>query len=297
MNLFAQQCKMTREEYIKKFSPLAVEEMKKNGIPASITIAQALHESEDGNSTLATLANNHFGIKCTSDWKGKTFLKNDDRPDECFRKYESAGDSYHDHSEFLKRDRYAKLLRTDIRDYKAWAKGLKESGYATNPRYPDILIRIIEENHLDTFDAENVHIAENIVIKSQNDKSPKPSVNDAYYIKTEKRQVFSRNDIRYIIAREGDTFESLTKEFDMWKWQLPKYNDEPKDFQIKQGQVIYLQPKRNKAENGKEYHVFETGDTMYDISQLYGIKLSVLYKINNLKPDAEPASGQKLKLR
>lgn len=146
--------KYTAEQYIERFRDIAIEEMKKNGIPASITLAQGLLESASGNSTLAREANNHFGIKCTSAWSGPTMLKDDDAKDECFRVYSSPEESYRDHSEFLKRKHYAFLFELDRNDYTGWAKGLKQAGYATNPKYPELLINLIERYHLDQYDRE-----------------------------------------------------------------------------------------------------------------------------------------------
>ena len=287
---------MSREQYITEYSGRAVDEMKRTGIPASITLAQALHESENGNSILATLANNHFGIKCTGDWKGMSYNKDDDSKNECFRKYNNSYESYFDHSEFLKRDRYAKLFILDRTDYKAWAKGLKEAGYATNPKYPEILIKIIEENQLYRFDQSTVTANEliNYAIK----KSDKITTQDpkTFTISISKREVLNRNGIDYIIAREGDTFEKITREFDMWKWQLPKYNDMPANSPLEKGQIIYLQPKHRNPENGVKYHFFKEGETLWQISQLYGIKLKRLYSINNLKDDSLLQAGQKLRL-
>jgi flagellum-specific peptidoglycan hydrolase FlgJ len=144
----------TSLEYIEQFKRIAIEEMLKSGIPASITLAQGLLESASGNSTLATQANNHFGIKCNVDWTGPTILKDDDAAGECFRVYESAEQSYRDHSEFLKRTRYSSLFQLDINDYRGWAIGLKKAGYATNPKYADLLIDLIERYQLDQYDRE-----------------------------------------------------------------------------------------------------------------------------------------------
>ena len=145
--------KVTVAEYIDLYTDLAIKEMKNYHIPASITLAQGILESENGNSPLAIEANNHFGIKCHQEWTGKTYNHDDDIKNECFRKYTKAEDSFRDHSEFLTtRDRYKPLFDLDITDYKGWAYGLKQAGYATNPRYPEILIRIIEENGLAELD-------------------------------------------------------------------------------------------------------------------------------------------------
>lgn len=296
LHVFSQDQKMTREQYILKYKGLAIDEMKRTGIPASIILAQALHESENGNSTLATLANNHFGIKCTSDWKGMSFNKDDDQKNECFRKYSTCEESFFDHSEFLKRDRYKKLFNLEHTDYKGWAKGLKEAGYATNPKYPEVLVKIIEENQLYRYDQDTEYSAQSRTLRSP-EKNIKPAETETYTISIEKRKVFTLNGVEYIIAREGDTFEKLSSELDMWQWQLPKYNDMSKSDRIYKGQVIYLQPKRRNAETGNQFHIVKEGESMWLISQLYGIKLNKLYLKNNLKPGTDPQPGQKLLLR
>lgn len=144
--------KITTEEYIAMYKKIARKEMKKHGIPASITLAQGILESGSGNSELARKARNHFGIKCTADWNGKTYHVDDDKPNECFRRYKHVETSFHDHSEFLKRKRYSSLFDLDRDDYEGWAKGLKKAGYATNPKYPQLLINLIEKHKLYKYD-------------------------------------------------------------------------------------------------------------------------------------------------
>ena len=143
---------ISTETYIEQYKDIAMKHMHKYGIPASITLAQAILESNSGNSELAKVAKNHFGIKCTNGWKGMTYLKDDDKKDECFRMYDDERDSFRDHVEFLKRDRYAKLFSLKSKDYKGWAKGLKKCGYATNPHYPELLIGLIERYKLNQYD-------------------------------------------------------------------------------------------------------------------------------------------------
>jgi LysM repeat protein len=280
--------KITRAEYIDIYKDLAMKEMEHSGIPASITLAQGILESGDGNSRLARKSNNHFGIKC-HDWDGKSVRHDDDARNECFRKYKSVDESYHDHSEFLMtRDRYAFLFELGQDDYKSWAKGLKKAGYATSPTYAEALIRLIEENELYKFDQE-------VIARAGGSIKGK-----AEYDKTEYaggRKVFYNNRVKYVLAREGDDFPSLSEELDVFNWQLPKYNDLPGDNVFSEGQKVYLQPKRNKAEAGHKIHVVSEGETLHSISQLYAMKLEKLAYRNNLDPSVELASGQELLLR
>ena len=283
--------KMTRQEYINEYALVAIKEMKISGVPASITLAQGILESGDGNSWLAKKAKNHFGIKCHGEWEGKKVFKDDDEKNECFRSYPSVFDSYRDHSEFLKtRSRYAFLFELKTTDYKGWAKGLKKAGYATNPQYATLLIRIIEENQLYRFDTGSV---ETIAIKPATSISPDETEKVIHF--AANRKVFSRNRIKYIIANAGDTYMKITNDLDMMPWQILKYNDLEKTDEIKAGDIIYLQPKRKKAK--KDHHIVEAGETMRTISQKYGIKLKSLYCKNRMKPGSEPAAGQKLWLR
>ncbi|MBN2349726.1 MAG: glucosaminidase domain-containing protein [Bacteroidales bacterium] len=282
--------KISREEYILKYKDLAIEEMQRTGIPASITLAQGMLESGNGNSRLAQKANNHFGIKC-HDWEGRKIHHHDDARNECFRKYKSAEESYRDHSDFLTgRSRYASLFDLDVHDYKGWAKGLKKAGYATSNTYADALIKLIEENKLYELD-QGVYFAD----KKKRDRT---SGKDFLQISAvSDREVFLRNRIKYIYAKEGDTFENIAGEFDMLFWQLPKYNELAESSNLMQGQIIYLQPKRNKAEAGNQVHIVKEGETFYDIAQWYGIKLEKLLEKNLLDENSLPVPGQTLQLR
>jgi LysM repeat protein len=282
--------KMTRQEYIKAYKDLAIIEMQRSGIPASITMAQACLESGDGNGALARKANNHFGIKCHDDWNGKTIHHDDDEKHECFRKYKTVYDSYHDHSDYLmSQSRYDFLFELDPEDYRGWAKGLKKAGYATDPSYAQALIKIIEENALFNLDREVV---------AEQTKAPqhKKDLTDANKVNL-GRTVFERNRIRYICARKGDSFETLTAELGKLPWELPRYNDLPVSAKIDSGQVIFIQPKRNSAAPGYKTHTVRQGETMYSISQTYGIKLEKLYEKNRLEWNSEPPPGTILQLR
>jgi LysM repeat protein len=285
--LFAQPAehKMTAEQYIAKFKEDAIKEMLINGVPASITLSQGMLESGNGNSDLAVYANNHFGIKCHKGWEGPSFIKDDDAKDECFRKYPSVFDSYTDHSQFLKsRPRYSFLFELKRTDYKGWAKGLKEAGYATDPNYTKRLLEIIENHKLYAYD--NVE--------------GMPSINTLAEPKThpetiEAREIFRFRMIKYIIVKPGDSFYKIAKDTDKDLWQLYKFNDLDPNEKLIAGQKLYLQPKRNKAK--EPVHTVKKGETMKSISQLHGIKLKKLYKKNHLKKGEEPKVGDKLYLR
>ncbi len=275
-----------RLEYFKEYYNLAIEEMIRSGVPASITLAQGALESGDGNSRLARRGNNHFGIKCHGDWTGGTIRHNDDRRHECFRKYKSVEDSYRDHSDFLSTgQRYAFLFELDPTDYEAWAKGLKQAGYATSRDYANSLIRIIEDYNLQEYDLIALNKA--------------PSRAPSYYASASsvQRQILENNRVKYIITREGDSFQSLSAELDKLDWELPRYNNlKPLD-SLEPGRIIYLQPKRNKAAMGNRSHTIKDGETMYDISQTYAVKLERLYDLNNIPYGTEPDTGTVLQLR
>lgn len=288
-NLVAQPAerRISRSEYIEKYKDDAIQEMHHSGVPASITLAQGILESGDGNSPLALYANNHFGIKCHSSWKGETFIMDDDEKNECFRKYNSAYESFKDHSEFLtSRSRYASLFELNITDYKGWAKGLKAAGYATNPKYADLLIALIEKHELYRFDN---------YAKVPSKQLAKNKTSSVLAESQSKRIVKLRNNIKYTFVSDGDDVASIAADFDMNTWQIYKYNDLNKSDKLKSGEIIYLQPKRNKAT--EEFHTVKSGETMREIAQMHGIKLKQLYKKNNLIVGTQPQAGQKLSLR
>lgn len=267
------------EDYIKKYRELAVDEMKKYHIPASITLAQGLLESGAGQSTLARKSNNHFGIKCGSDWNGKTVRHDDDARGECFRAYKHPKQSYEDHSKFLAgRPRYASLFKLKITDYKGWARGLKRAGYATNPRYADQLIDIIELYDLDKYDKKG-----GLKWMKEN---PNP------------HQPYIANELLYIIVWAGDSWKSISKEFDISQKKLRKYNDLYKGYALQVGDIIYLEEKNKRADKEHIIHVLRAGESMHGISQKYGIRLKNLYKLNKMDAeDPSPEVGTILRLR
>jgi len=293
------------QDYIDQYKELAMREMNRTGVPASITLAQGMIESDYGRSRLAREANNHFGIKCHSDWKGPTITHHDDKRNECFRKYRKPDESFTDHSDFLKTgSRYAFLFDLKQDDYKGWARGLKKAGYATNPDYANMLIRKIEELGLYNFDSGNILAPKKATpgpVMPEPELSVKLPANDnkgdSPLIATRVQRIKENNRIQYIIVKAGETKESIEMEFSLLKWELSKYNEIDNDFTPVPGQMLYLQPKREKAEPGKEYHIVKEGDTMYVVSQQYGIKLKNLYELNRMNSGAEPVAGTRLWLR
>ncbi|MFI3261662.1 MAG: glucosaminidase domain-containing protein [Rikenellaceae bacterium] len=405
---YAQQ--MTSEQYIAKYKTLAIESMIKYDIPASIKLAQGLVESASGNSRLATSANNHFGIKCKSHWQGETISHNDDAVGECFRKYASAQDSYIDHSEFLKgSERYDFLFNYDILDYESWAKGLSRAGYATNPKYPLLLIKAIEDYELYLVDDEaldlkdeylaakektsvepetvkktpekipaviksvpiektvpEAHSKESKKTKRKKEKvkktkesgvsqilktssgsltsvsipvkanisssttssssssskggfmsksifnsgsvvelynrlydGPKFDVNGYVLVKTSPRKVYKSNNVLFVIAKDNDTFETIGNSLNMSAVRILGYNDIAKESNIRitEGSVVYISVKGSKSKNGYSIHTVKKGDTIHSVSQIYGVKMANLIKINGYSENYELTPGQRVKLK
>ena len=268
---------MTREEYINKYQKSAINQMKKYKIPASITLAQGILESNNGNSRLATKANNHFGIKCHSSWNGKKIYADDDKKNECFRSYKNVASSFEDHSLFLtKYDRYKFLFDYKLTDYKSWAKGLKKAGYATNKKYADILIKIIEENKLYKFDN----------FKKSNSN----------YSNKKRRNIYLHsNRIKYVKAKNDESLLDISNELDIRLWQLYRYNDIDKDYVLTEKEILFIQPKRNKSRTYT--HIVKEGETLRTISQNYGVKIKKLKKRNKFVMNSPIKSGDKLRLR
>lgn len=277
--------KISALEYIEKYKKDAVIDMLKSGVPASITLAQGMLESGNGNSPLAIEARNHFGIKCHKDWQGDTYTQDDDAKNECFRKYKSVLESFDDHSTFLKtRTRYAFLFEMERSNYKGWAEGLKRAGYATNPFYPQLLIKIIEEHQLYELDKsdkpENLKTNRKIIAQK-----PSPSVKD----------IALNNNVQYITVGKGESVLFICQKYNLDLWQVYKYNDIDKNANITEGQRLYIKPKRRRG--AADYHLVKNDETMHSISQVYGIKLKLLYRKNRMEPGTEAEVGQKLWLR
>ena len=274
--------------YIAQYKDLAIEEMRQNHIPASITLAQGLIESAAGQSKLATQANNHFGIKC-HDWQGRSITADDDALAECFRAYDNPRQSFKDHSLFLRNNgRYARLFQLAPDDYRGWAYGLKNCGYATNPLYGDKLIEIIELYQLYQYDnarsydryMANIYDAQNRAVV------PQPHIVRMY------------NKNYYIVAREGDTFKLIAKEAGVSWRKLARYNEIDRHARLHEGDIIYLEKKQKHAIKAFKHvpHIVKAGESMYTIAQMYGIRIKNLYKMNRMKPEDGIRVGQSLRV-
>lgn len=270
------------EAYINRYKDIAMREMNDYGIPASITLAQGILESGVGKSELAVKANNHFGIKCHNDWDGEKVYHDDDKRNECFRKYDRAEQSFVDHSLFLKnRARYSFLFELDKTDYKGWAKGLKQAGYATDPNYAKRLIALIEDNNLHRFDKEAY------VTTNQASKTP-----------AKQKAMKNESGLKYVIVQKGESYYTIAKAHKKPFSSICRYNDvDRKTRQPEEGEVVYLQRKKKTVEKGVGYHVIQKGESMHQISQQYGIRLHALYDLNNMAYDQKAVEGKRLKLR
>ena len=290
--------------YIDKYKDLAMEQQQKYKIPASITLAQGLLESGAGRSRLATEANNHFGIKTPGGWTGPYILVDDDRPKEKFRKYRSVRESYEDHSLFLLKPRYQVLFTYKTTDYKSWAKGLKSCGYATSPVYAQSLIRIIEMYSLHQFDTRKPgkYSEETLPTPSNtyNARGKEGAISRKYLKRLSrnkikeskippffrKHAVYYNNDNYFIVVQAGDDLATISQATGISIENLLEYNELDLDYTLTIGDILYLRTKKKKAAEEYKYkpHVVQPGQSMYDISQMYGLRLKYLYKLNNLKP-------------
>jgi hypothetical protein len=277
--------------YIDKYKGWAIEQMNQYGIPASITLAQGLLESNAGRSTLATQANNHFGIKVGSSWTGPYVLRDDDARNEKFRKYKSARESYVDHSKFLQGKRYQGLYKLGKTDYKGWARGLKAAGYATNPNYADALIRTIEMYNLNQFDTGKYRSS------AKNTTAASATTTSEFW---QRHTVYKGNKNYFIIVEVGDDMATISKETGISLRKLYKYNDLPLDYAPTAGDIIYMEKKRNCA--SREFrknpiHIVEANQSLHDIAQLYGIRLESLCKLNKWEEPKAVEVGEILRIR
>ena len=292
--------RMTTEEYIAQYKDVAIKKMREYKIPASITLAQGILESGSGNSRLAHKAKNHFGIKCHKEWHGKKFYMDDDEKHECFRKYPKAADSYRDHSKFLtQRGRYTFLFQYDITDYKKWAYGLKKAGYATNPKYPQLLIKIIEKYHLDQYDKEALGKQKKKKKVKTHEESAIPTVAAFKHVGNSPtgRKIFINNKRKLILVRQGDTYQKIAAEFEIYTWQLYKYNEVSRKHKIVTGEIVYLEKKKARAGKKYKYHHIRQGESLHDVAQLYGMRLSKLLKMNNLPKGISVPVGTEVRVR
>lgn len=278
------------QNYFNKYKNIAIREMQRYGIPASITLAQGVLESAAGNSRLATVANNHFGIKC-HDWTGPTIAQDDDEQGECFRVYGSAIESYEDHSKFLRgRKRYNSLFQLAITDYRGWAHGLKQAGYATNPVYANSLIDIIELYRLYEYDTMKPNKNDDFV--------PNNNITRKEDIDMRTRQFRAFNDNCYLTAHAGETYENIAREIGIKAHKLAKYNEQPEDSRLNEGEIVWLRKKKHHVpENfNKQYHTAKSNESLYDIAQLYGVRLKNIIKANKKIAKRGLKAGDKVKL-
>lgn len=334
LNALQKQEKSPQVTYIEQFAGLAVEEMYRSGVPASITLAQGLLESRYGLSELAVKGNNHFGIKCHNNWKGGKVYHDDDLKGECFRKYDSPEESFRDHSDFLRyRDRYSFLFELEVTDYKGWSYGLKKAGYATDPKYPVKLINLIEEYSLYRYDTWPADFADaqkkdrpeeksrqrkkdRKEVKGQDQPVPQtipeaPSrietvtkldkAPDGIFQFSLTRQMYSLNGVPFVYSSKGETYTSIAKSFKLFPKEMIKFNDLPANTDLNAalapGTLVYIQPKRKEAAKGLEKHVMEEGDSLWAISQRFGVKLSSIYKMNGLDAGYVPREGDIIRIR
>ena len=295
-----------RLEYVERYKDIAIQEMHRSGVPASIKLAQGMHESNYGRSELASRANNHFGIKCGSGWDGRTYFKEDDDYDavtgelikSCFRVFRSAEASYVAHSEFLrdpaKEFRYGPLFRLDVTDYRSWARGLKDAGYATDPSYPEKLIRLIETYQLYQYD--RIVMPPDLADANPGVTPGAPSGGIAINPASPVRYT---NDVKYVLSGDNEAVSTISKRTQVSLSQLIRYNEELTDGEqrLAQGTKVYLQPKRTTYRGRTTYHVVKPGENLFEISQEYGIKISALLRRNRLEDGMEPAAGESVKLR
>ena len=300
------QAQSPQQRYIDTYSDIAVSEMLRSGVPASITLAQGILESGAGLSKLAVEGNNHFGIKCHKGWTGPSMHLDDDRRHECFRVYDSAEDSFRDHSDFLRyRDRYKFLFDLERTDYKAWAYGLKQAGYATDPKYPAKLIQYIEEYKLMRYD---------IVTKEEEAALPEPPhrmeapktvreedenapVQEQFHFAL-SRQLYSLNGVPFVYAMEGESYRSIARYYHLFKWEILKYNDLKADEALLPGTIVYLAAKKKHTPSGLDkYIVAEDGESFHAICQRFAVKEKAIRKLNGFGAQVELKEGEEIKLR
>lgn len=289
--LTGQQKVSTYVAYIDRYGGLAVDHMEQYRIPASVTLAQGILESGAGMSELARRSNNHFGIKCHRGWNGAVVYAADDSPNDCFRSYESVEESYRDHSEFLVAGvRYRVLFDLSITDYKGWARGLQKSGYATDKAYANKLIKLIEDYELYRFDDPKYRKG---VSSREREERRRIEASRAIW----EHQPYITHGLVYVIAVSGDTYSGIAREFGFDEEELLRYNEVPADFPLSEGDIVYFQKKKARADKPYLFHTVQVGESMYSISQKYGIRLRNLYRINKKSYEYVPEEGDLLKLR
>ena len=303
--------RQTREEYVEKYKAIAIAHMERYGIPASITMAQGILESDSGNSRLSTSSNNHFGIKCKKHWTGDRVYHDDDAKGECFRAYPSVEASYQDHADFLDQSpRYDSLFAYPSDDYRSWARGLKAAGYATAPDYAERLVKIIESMKLYLLDKENgnkIYAASKSATANteawweSNIATSDEQINpNAFRVTVNSHKgygVYRTNHTFYVVAKEGDTFESVGKVFDISAKMLRKFNDVASDVELSKGDIVYIERKKTQWLGNVMQHKVVRDENLYTLSQSYGIRLKSLAKLNRLRPSEEVRKGETIRLK
>lgn len=300
----------TVEEYINQFKQTAMDEMKRSDVPAAITLAQGILESENGNSELVKKSNNHFGIKCKSTWTGDTVSHDDDANGECFRAYNNAADSYRDHSDFLRANkRYADLFKLNQDDYAGWARGLKKAGYATNPRYPDLLIKYIEQYNLQQYSLAVLNNQPPVdkALQTQNDGQTEIATNSEMVTETTvadnidnadnnyPEHISNINAIKCVYVKKGTSLLAIANKFDISLDKLMEYNDMLKEGILNKDQYVFLHKKSKTGEKG--FYITQPGETIFDIAQKNGIQVKYLLEYNQLNADVSLQPNTKLFLK
>lgn len=303
--------RQTREEYVEKYKSIAIAHMERYGIPASITMAQGILESDSGNSFLSNTSNNHFGIKCKKHWTGERVYHDDDAKGECFRAYPTVEASYQDHADFLDQSpRYDSLFAYPSDDYRSWARGLKAAGYATAPDYAERLVKIIESMKLYLLDKENGNkiysAAKNAMANTEtwwesNIATSDEQINpNAFRVTVNSHKgygVYRTNHTFYVVAKEGDTFESVGEVFDISPKMLRKFNDVAKDGQLSKGDIVYIERKKAQWLGNVMQHKVVRDENLYSLSQSYGIRLKSLAKLNKLRQSDDVKRGDVIRLK
>ncbi len=287
------------KQYIEQYRELAIEEMKRTGVPAAITLAQAIHETDAGRSQLVIKSNNHFGIKCKTGWKGES-VSHDDAKGECFRKYNDPNNSYRDHSDFLKtRPHYASLFDLDPTDFEGWCYGLKKAGYATNPKYPQILIKLINEYGLQDYTL--VALGRKQMVDDRNNivktvaPEEKTEIEFKKPVQNYPQGIFKINKTHVVFVAKGSSYLAIAQQYKVSLSKLFEFNDMLAEEETKTDRLIYLQRKRKEGE--KEFHIVQPGETLHDIAQAEGIRLESLLAYNYLKEGVDPSPGRNLYLQ
>ena len=313
VSLFTAQAKerQTREEYVEKYKAIAIAHMERYGIPASITMAQGILESDSGNSRHSTSSNNHFGIKCKKHWTGDKVYHDDDAKGECFRAYPSVEASYQDHADFLDQSpRYDSLFAYPADDYRSWARGLKAAGYATAPDYAERLVKIIESMKLYLLDKENGNkiysAAQTATANTEawfesNIATSDEQINpNAFRVTVNSHKgygVYRTNHTFYVVAKEGDTFESIGALFDISPKMLRKFNDVANDGSLSKGDIVYIERKKTQWLGNVMQHKVVRDENLYSLSQSYGIRQKSLAKLNKLRPTDDVHKGDIIRLK